>query len=316
MTALQLAAPHVTHTSDLDRRLAALLRLVEQCDREVTPLLAARVEIAFDDLVHAFDARVRTLSATEAARLGAQVQATLMPLMRRAGNGYRWYSKPRGYAGDFLSIAQMYDDRALGDDAVARLLDRCFLNFPAARAVQNRRALLTREIRGSRRVTSLACGPARELFDILPNSEIAATLVDFDREALAHCRRESERLGVAVDLVEANLIHVATGRRTLPIADQDLVYSIGLIDYFDDALVVKLLDWVHSTLRPGGRVIVGNFHPDNPTRAVMDHVLEWKLVHRDEDDMNRLLCASAFGKPCSRILYEDQGINLFAEAVK
>ena len=79
---------------------------------------------------------------------------------------------------------------------------------------------------------------------------------------------------------------------------------------------MKLLDWVHSTLRPGGRVIVGNFHPQNPTRAVMDHVLDWKLIHRDEDDMNRLLCASAFGKPCSRILYEAQGINLFAEAVK
>ena len=48
----------------------------------------------------------------------------------------------------------------------------------------------------------------------------------------------------------------------------------------------------------------------------MDHVLEWKLVHRDEDDMNALFRASAFGTRCTRIQYEPLGINLFAECVK
>jgi hypothetical protein len=49
------------------------------------------------------------------------------------------------------------------------LIDRCFLDLAAARAVRNRRGLLAREIgdtirtSGERpaRVTSLACGPAR-----------------------------------------------------------------------------------------------------------------------------------------------------------
>ncbi len=119
-----------------------------------------------------------------------------------------------------------------------------------------------------------------------------------------------------MNLVEANLIHVAVGRRELALPAQDLVYSIGLIDYVDDNLVVKLLDWIHRILRPGGRVVLGNFHPRNPTRAAMDHVLQWRLIHRDEADMHRLLRASAFGTQCSRIIYEPQQINLFAEGVK
>jgi SAM-dependent methyltransferase len=254
----------------------------------------------------------------------------LEPMLRRTTNGWRWRAKPRGYAGDYLSIAQIYDDRASGDGAVGELLDRCCLRLPAARAVQNRRALLAAEIRATTSrcegrpacVTSLAAGPARELFDVYSRIDepraVVSTLIDFDREALDYCALERARHGVddLVTLVDANLIHVAIGRRTLELAPQDLVYSIGLIDYFDDGLVVKLLDSIYSMLRPGGRVVLGNFHPRNPTRAIMDHVLDWRLVHRDEAAMHALFRASAFRANCSRIFYEPQAINLFAECIR
>ena len=48
----------------------------------------------------------------------------------------------------------------------------------------------------------------------------------------------------------------------------------------------------------------------------MDHVLDWKLVHRDEGDMDTLFNASAFGRGCSRIRFEEEGVNLFAECIK
>lgn len=69
-------------------------------------------------------------------------------------------------------------------------------------------------------------------------------------------------------------------------------------------------------LAPGGRAIFGSFHSRNRCKAFLDHVLEWRLIHRTEEDMNRLFAASAFGRPCSRILFEEQRINLFAECVK
>ena len=60
----------------------------------------------------------------------------------------------------------------------------------------------------------------------------------------------------------------------------------------------------------------GSCHTSNPSKALIDHIFEWKLIHRDEDDMNRLYQASKFGAPCSNIRYEAEGINLFAEGIK
>ena len=109
---------------------------------------------------------------------------------------------------------------------------------------------------------------------------------------------------------------MATGRQDLVLPPQNLVYSIGLIDYFNDEFVVKLMDWIYDLLRPGGRVILGNFHPRNPDKAAMDYVLDWRLIHRDETKMDELFQRSKFARGSTQIKFEAEGINLFAECVK
>ena len=52
------------------------------------------------------------------------------------------YRKPRGYAGDFLTIEWMYANEPGGAGELGQLLDRCFLNQTAAQAVRHRRELL------------------------------------------------------------------------------------------------------------------------------------------------------------------------------
>lgn len=161
-----------------------------------------------------------------AEEVGRQVQREVLPYILLTEIAERIYSKPRGYAGDFYTIEKLYQDQAGGMGRLGALVDRCFLDQPAARAVRNRRRLLAEEIHAvitqeqglPAEVTSLACGPARELFD--------------------------------------------------------------------------------------------------PCKALMDHVLEWRLIHRTEADMDRLFRASAFGRPSTRIRFEEQRINLFAECVK
>jgi len=91
---------------------------------------------------------------------------------------------------------------------------------------------------------------------------------------------------------------------------------MSFIDYLSDELAIALMNWTFDKLRPGGRVILGNFHPRNPTRGFMDQVLDWHLTHRDEAEMNRLFASSKFARPCSRIFFEEEGIDLFAEARK
>ena len=263
-------------------------------------------------------------------QIGRWVQQELLPYILLTETGERFVSKPRGFAGDYWTIELIYRNQPTGWGRVGGLLDRCFLECPPGDAVRNRRLLISEQICitvGAHpdrrvRVTSLACGPAEEVFDaihVLGGSALPQlTLVDFDYQALAFVatKRDALRLGRVIALVHANLVDVAIGRAPMPGSDQDLVYTIGLIDYFNDELVVKLLNVIHGMLRPGGRVIVGNFHPRNPIKAFMDRVLEWRLRHRTEQDLDRLFSRSRFARPSTTTFYEPQQINLFAECVK
>lgn len=263
--------------------------------------------------------------------LGRRLAVELHPYVLLTTTTERFLSKPRGYAGDFFTIEMIYRNQPGGSQRLGSVIDSWFLDSSAAGAVRNRRGLLAREIRhtceaagaGPARICTLACGPAAEVFDVLETPDLGpridATLIDIDQQAIAFvmAKAAEKNLLKQVRLVEGNLVYLAAGRQQIQnLAPQDLVYSIGLIDYFNDKWVVKLLDYIHSLLAPGGRVILGNFHPRNPNKVFMDHVLDWKLIHRSEADMDRLFAQSKFGRRSTNLWFEDEGVNLFAECVK
>jgi extracellular factor (EF) 3-hydroxypalmitic acid methyl ester biosynthesis protein len=286
---------------------------------------ATKVRKAFDRLEHGIGPQ----SLKHVTGLADVLQAELLPLIRLSQTGERYYAKPRGYAGDYQTVEMIYANVPSGTGRIGPLIDSCMLTMAAARAIRSRRHLIAAEILSSYgtaskefHVASLACGPAREVFDVLEkvgdSSRLHISCLDIDREALAyveaHCRQQ--KLADRVHTFHSNLIFLATGRQELHLAPQDLIYSMNLIDYFSDELATTLINWTYDRLRPGGRVILGNFHPRNPSRVLMDHVLDWHLTHRDEADMNRLLQSSKFGRPCSRVVFEEEGIDLFAECRK
>ncbi|KAG5187062.1 hypothetical protein JKP88DRAFT_179159 [Tribonema minus] len=255
-----------------------------------------------------------------------ELKRQVLPYLQLTRITKRLHDKPRGYAGDFLTIQWMYANKPGGRCALGQALDRCSVDEPAARAVRNRRALLQREIENCLRrnpgrkvrVTSLACGPASEVFDVLAQPAIAdrleLTLVDMDDGALAYVRarlaREFPHRAASVTLVRRNLVHVCAGRDPLDLPPQDLMYSIGLIDYFSDRTVQRLMAWMRSALAPRGACILGNFHTSNPSRGYMDALLDWRLVHRDEADMARIAQAAGYAA-APTYSYEPAGVNMF-----
>jgi extracellular factor (EF) 3-hydroxypalmitic acid methyl ester biosynthesis protein len=264
------------------------------------------------------------------AHLGSRLQHEMLPYVLTTQTADRFYSKPRGYAGDYLAIHNIYRNIPGGTGRVGPIVDRMFLETPPSKAVRNRRHLLANEIvatvqskpTGTARVMCMASGPATEVFDAFARLEdrnrLKATLLDIDLQSLAFVDevRTRHKLNNHITLVNENLIALYLGRGKTNVEPQDLIYSIGLIDYLNDKLVQKLLQYAYDNLAPGGRVILGNFHPNNPAKEFMDYVLEWNLIHRTEEDMNRLFEASAFKRPCTRIQFEAEGVNLFAECVK
>jgi CRP-like cAMP-binding protein len=241
----------------------------------------------------------------------------------------RAYTKPRGYAGDFFTIEMIYEDQAAGDGRLGRYIDRWSLDSVGSRAVKNRRGVLNAAIKEVARgndgatthVTSLASGPAREIFDLFAGGsapDLKATCIDIDNQALSYAAGIAAKLGVSdrINLAQDNIVRLSYGRGNTVLKPQHMIYSIGLIDYLEDDHVVSLLNWIHDKLLPGGTAVVGNFAKGNLDKAFMDHVLEWELIHRSPDDLRGLFGRSLFKGVPVDVEAEEAGVNLFAFARK
>ena len=169
------------------------------------------------------------------------------------------------------------------------------------------------------RILSVAAGPAMELQLILREdpSLLAAesaeiTLLDQDASALTHASEQinalAARAGVEVTLscVNTSIMSVIAGGLH---GSYDLIYSAGLFDYLKDSTASAAGVRLVEALNPGGRAVIGNFGIANPTRPLMELMLDWPLHHRSASDLRRL-----FGDIGTSMAVEQEatGINLFA----
>jgi hypothetical protein len=255
-------------------------------------------------------------------------QERLLPFFLQSPFLDRAYRKPRGYAGDYLTIQMMYDVAPAGETAFARGVDAWALSQPCPRAVRNRRTMV-RTLLGDLAlrfpgeplsVTSLGCGPAAEAFDYNGDAseKIRFTLVDIDVDAVRFVRNRAEMYGLGdrINPVLGNLIKTVRSRSIALPDNQHACYSLGLIDYFSDELVVRLLDYVHGRLRKGGVLMLGNFRRNHPNAAFFTHALDWPLHLRSEQQLRALAAQSKFAKSPTRVSAESEGVQLFIECVK
>ena len=163
------------------------------------------------------------LASSDRTRIGKMVQRELLPYVHLSSFAERCYSKPRGYAGDYLTIEMMYNNEPSGTGRIGPIIDECMLREPPCQAARNRRHLLSGQINQTMRSTngrahimSLACGPGREIFDALSGSALDAvdvTALDIDQDALGAVKKQSEQQGIPVRVLHGNLIYLAAGRQ-------------------------------------------------------------------------------------------------------
>jgi hypothetical protein len=240
----------------------------------------------------------------------------------------RCFRKPLGYAGDFEMMNMVYRNESLGDTLFGRSLSRFLLDSDAGQAVRNRAAYLAGKIKAAAarggphrpaRILSVAAGPAMELQQILRTDPALVrtgraeiTLLDQDASALRHAR---EQIGAraAHAGVEVALQCLNTSIRTV-IAEglngsYDLIYSAGLFDYLNDRTARAAGSRLVEALAPGGHAVIGNFGTANPTRPLLELILDWALHHRSASDLHQLFGDIGIG---ITIEQEATGINLFA----
>jgi extracellular factor (EF) 3-hydroxypalmitic acid methyl ester biosynthesis protein len=262
-----------------------------------------------------------TVDARE--ELGARVQRELLPTLLKACTPARLYEKPRGYPGDFRAMAMIQGNKPDGEAPVGPLLDEAFLALPSMAAFRAGRKLLQDELRqaaersngGTIRIAGVGAAPATELRGMVTAraSDVEATLIEFDDEALAWVRTHCP--GTRLRLEFESLVTLALGERQVDVDGQDFVFSM-LVSSFSDRFAIGLLNYLHGLLRPGGWVSVGCLHPRNPDKTFFAHILGWNIVHRDEDAMNALFQRSAFGRAGQGFTAEEQGIYYLAACQK
>ncbi len=261
--------------------------------------------------------------------LGSRVMRELLPYVLGARTMERLHTKPRGYACDQTALQMLLDKTPGGTSPAGQLLDAAFHELPAIRGIRKRKATVTAEIvryaaeRNSPiQVAGIGAGASDPLFDALramPNSQsLRATIVDVDPHGLAavSARAASEGLGRQIQLLKTSVLRLASGHQEFDMKEQDIIYSVTVADFLDDRLLIRVLNDVYEKLRPGGEFLLSSFRSDNPDRALLDYVTDWKISHRGEDELRALFKHSRFNRDKLRFVEDPEGPVILAIASK
>ncbi len=235
---------------------------------------------------------------------------------------WRMRRKPCGYAGDYLLLDGIHTQH-IAERGKARVWDELFHLYPGAQAVRQRAQVFGQVCRTMAHdlgrpiaVLDLGCGSGREVYAALQADGgliERLRLVDLDAGALAYAQGLILSLGAQAPAIEAERLNVL---RLHAGGDHDLIWAAGLFDYLDDRAAALLIRRLWRDLRPGGRVVFGNFHPRNPSRAAMELCGQWFLIYRTAQELEALARRAGVPAENVRVFAEPLGINLFCEIKK
>ncbi len=143
--------------------------------------------------------------------------------------------------------------------------------------------------------------------------------MDLDPAALDAARGRLGPLlaGNEPECIRTNLYRLAQGARGAgELGSPDFLVCAGLFDYLDDAPAVALLGFFWRQLAAGGRLLVGNFAPHNPSRAYMEWIGNWYLKYRTAEQLEELPLAAGIPRGNFQIACERTGVDLFVAASK
>lgn len=221
-------------------------------------------------------------------------QHPLAALVHQDPFTFHSFTKPRGYPGDATLIDMIYYDHGVATLGAPTPLGRAIFdrnkNAPAPTAVRERRDFATHLIDTTctnvpgASILSVAGGHARELASSAAVQQRAferLVILDQDKHSLELVQHEYGGLGVET---QATKVTTLLSNPSLQ-ASFDLVYSAGLYDYLSDRFAQRLTTSLFTLLRPGGRLIVGNFVPGIYDVGYMECYMDWWLTYRTGGQM-------------------------------
>lgn len=281
--------PHSSQTSDL----------LAECEARAMP--------EWTDLWHRANRTLLPLADDPVAMRAVKrfTESVVTPEFMAAPFWRRAYEKPLGYPGDYEVMNYVYRWEAVGDTPFARFVHRLAVRTAecvATRMITVRDAIVdTIEVAagagGPVRITSVGSGPAQEVLNVLeagpPDRPVEFTLIDQDRNALSYAYERTYphtiRPGARASLkcLQVSFMQLFGGRGPFEgLPPQDMIYTIGLIDYLSQKRSKWLVENLYGRLRPGGRLLVANMRAsDESTFWPMEVVTDWSVQYRSEQEM-------------------------------
>ena len=263
------------------------------------------------------------------------LQRDLHPLLMRTPFVHRTFHKPLGYAGDYEMVNMMLRDPYEGPTSYAKLVNSFFLTVGPVVAHQNRIQILQQQLHEiaskaaqehrPARILNIGCGPAIEVQRFIRGNALCQqcefTLLDFSEETLNYTKGQLERaMSDSGNKVQIEYLHKSVHSLLKQASEQeteqnnhyDLVYCAGLFDYLSDRVCSRLLRLFYQWAKDDGYVLASNVHSNNNALYMMEYIMEWHLIYRDEANMEKLV--PELGK--QRIYAEATGMNIFLEIIK
>ncbi len=223
------------------------------------------------------------------------------------------YQKPLGYAGDFKIIEKIYNfDRSSLPHLVK--WDDYFHSQKAPQAVRNRLSFFLDQLWKTKtdhpsgtQILNVASGPGRDMYEalkVLGASDLIIDCVEQDIHAIDFAKSLCQEFLHNINFLHKNIFRFVTN------TTYHLIWSAGLFDYFNDNLFKRTIRNLSKSLKPNGRMVIGNFSPNNPSRGYME-LCNWKLIHRSKEHLLQLAKECGFHDRQIHVEQDPEGINLF-----
>jgi SAM-dependent methyltransferase len=243
---------------------------------------------------------------------------------------FKWcLSKPYGYSGDFKIIDDMYQNNP-SSNGFNRLFDNYFQVASICAAVRNRKEDFKRLIakfvnerkEEELRIMNLGCGPCRDVQELfmtrsIMNDRVIFDCYDHDDRAINFAK---SLLGdnPSINFIKENALRLAATKNISSKIDKkyDLIYVMGVFDYFNHKISVKLVSNLKKLLKEGGVLAVSNVRDrySNPSIHCMEWVGDWILIYRTEEEFNKIFLDAGFKEANLKIQHEQQGIMQYVIA--
>ncbi|MBT8371477.1 MAG: class I SAM-dependent methyltransferase [Deltaproteobacteria bacterium] len=279
---------------------------------------------------------VKNLSKEENEDHGFYFRKQLWNTIKSSPFMARTNLKPRGYAGDSEMMSMIYANGYWGKSTFAKLLHKHPLEQPGAQAVRNRRRIIAEKLRDFKqkrcrgnseklKILSVACGPACEIQDILLTAadcdRYHFVLLDQDRAALYEAAKLIDNIQKKLDTkLTADFLNESVRTMLAPsdskkkMGQFDFIYSMGLFDYLLPPVASRVLGRLYEQLKPGGQMVIGNFHVSNPSKYYMEYWLDWVLYYRTEEEFTNLLRKVASNE--INVAIDEAGVQMFLHVTK